>query len=76
MSMSMKEKKLAAYRQSRAEDQRRFGERRARRRRERKCWWTWPLGHVYVAEERHEDGMRRDRRCAGCGKLEPIRINT
>ena len=36
---------------------------REQRRRERKCFWTWPFGHV---EEVHWDSFSSS--CAVCGK--------
>jgi hypothetical protein len=59
--------KREARRQRRDELSPARAERRERIRRERRCFWTWPFGHVYT----RRDNPGEPSRCAVCGKWVP-----
>lgn len=41
---------------------------KARRRRERRCFWTWPLRHEFVTVPA-TDGHAGHKRCVGCSAI-------
>ena len=64
--------KAEAKRAARQQERERTRPGRERRRRELRCFWTWPLGHAYVAVSSDNDGfsggMGGDWHCIKCGK--------